>query len=124
VAYSVVYIGDRAGEIYAFNDSTGALKWTFETGGAIDSSVAIAGDTASDAVVIVGCSTGVSGQTCTHSLFALKAASGGSPLWTESTGGSVDNPPIVADAGTGSESGAVYVPSNNQVFAYALPTSN
>ena len=93
------------------------------TGGAIDSSIAVAGDTASDAVAIVGCSTGVSGQTCTDSLFAFNAADGGSPLWTAKTGGSVDNPPIVTDAGTGSGTGAVYVNSANQTFAYALPTS-
>ncbi len=124
VANGVVYIGDKAGEVYAFNATSGALKWTFETGGAIDSSVAIAGNSASDAVAIFGCSTGVAGQTCTHSVFALNASSGGSALWTENTGGSVDDPPIIADAGTGSETGAVYVPSGKQVFAYALPTSN
>jgi outer membrane protein assembly factor BamB len=123
VANSIVYIGSRAGKVYAFSATSGALKWSFATGGAIDSSVAIAGDSASDAVALVGCSTGVSGQTCTHSVFALNAAKGGSALWTESTGGSVDNPPIIADAGAGSGTAAVYVPSDNQVFAYALPTS-
>ena len=123
VANSIVYIGGRKGVVDAFNGSTGALKWSYATGGAIDSSVAVAGDTAADAVALVGCSNGVTGQTCTHSLFALKAASGGTPLLTVNTGGSVDNPPIVADAGSGSATGSIYVTSGNQVFAYALPTS-
>ena len=124
VANGIVYTGDRTGEVYAFNATTGALEWSYATGGAIDSSVAVAGDSAADAVAFVGCSTGVSGQTCTHSVFALNAASGGSPLWTENTGGSVDNPPIIADAGSGSGTGAVYVPSDSRTFSYALPTSN
>ena len=124
VANSIVYIGDRKGEVYAFNASTGALKWSYATGGAIDASVAVAGDSATDAVALVGCSNGVTGQTCAHSLFAFKAASGGSPLWTVNTGGSVDNPPILADAGSGSNTGAAYVTSGNQVFAYTLPTSS
>ena len=72
----------------------------------------------------MGCSSGVSGQTCTHSVFVLNAASGGTPLWTADTGGSVDNPPIVVDAGAGSGTGAVDVPSGNQIVAEALPTSN
>jgi outer membrane protein assembly factor BamB len=124
VANGVVYTGDRTGEVYAFNATTGVFEWSYATGGAIDSSVAVAGDRASDAVAFVGCSTGVSGQTCTHSLFALNAENGGSALWTEDTGGSVDNPPIIADAGSGSGTGAVYVPSDGRTFAYALPTSN
>ena len=124
VANGIVYVGNRAGVVSAFTATTGALRWTFATGGAIDSSVAIAGDSASDAAVFVGCSSGVSGQTCTHSVFVLNAASGGTPLWTADTGGSVDNPPIVVDAGAGSGTGAVDVPSGNQIVAEALPTSN
>ncbi len=85
--------------------------------------MAVAGDSASDAVALVGCSERVSGQICTHSSFAFNAADGGSPLWTANTGGSVDNPPIIADAGAGSGTGAVYVPSGKQIFTYALPTS-
>jgi eukaryotic-like serine/threonine-protein kinase len=123
VANGVVYIGDRAGEVYAFSAATGGLEWSFDTGGAIDSSVTIAGDSSADAVAFIGCSNEISGQTCTDGLFALNALSGGSPLWTANPGGSVDEPTIVADAGTGSATGAVYVPSGNQVFAYALPTS-
>jgi outer membrane protein assembly factor BamB len=123
VANGTVYIGARSGDVYAFNATSGTLEWSFATGGAIDSSVAIAGDNSSDAVAVVGCSDGVSGQTCTHSLFALGAANGGPPLFTASTSASVDNPPIVADAGSGSATGAVYVPSGNQLVAYALPTS-
>lgn len=124
VAYGSVYVGDRSGTVYAFNASTGTLEWSAATGGTIDSSVAVAGDSASDAVAFVGCSTGVAGQACTSSLFAFDAASGGSPLWTANTAGSVDNPPVVADNGVGSGTGAVYVTSANQVFAYTLPTSS
>ncbi len=124
VANSTVYIGDRTGEVYAFNASTGALKWSYATGGAIDASVAVAGSSASNSVAYIGCSSGVTGQTCSHSLYAINAATGGTPLWTENTGGSVDNPPIIADAGAGSGTGAVYVPSGNQMVAYALPTSS
>jgi outer membrane protein assembly factor BamB len=123
VANSIVYIGNRAGKVYAFNGSTGALKWSYATGGAIDSSIAIAGNTAADAVAVVGCSNGVSGQTCSHNLYVFKAASGGTPLRTMVAGTSIDNPPIVADAGNGSKTGAIYAPSDNQLFAYALPTS-
>jgi outer membrane protein assembly factor BamB len=123
VANGIVYIGDRAGEVYAFNAISGTLEWSFATGGAIDSSVVIAGNTAADAVAFVGCSTGLTGQTCTHSLFALNAARGGPPLWTADTGGSVDTPPIIADAGTGSGTAAVYASSGNQLCAYALSTS-
>ncbi len=124
VANGIVYIGSRAGEVYALNATTGAIEWSFATGGTIDASVAIAGNSASDAVAFVGCSTAISGQTCTHGLFALSAADGGSPVWTENTGGSVDNPPVIADAGSGSGTGAVYLSSGNQVLAYALPTSS
>ena len=53
----------------------------------------------------------------------FNAANGGSPLWTADTGASIDNPPVVADAGTGSGTGGVYVAAGNQVDAYALPTS-
>ena len=123
VADGSVYIGNRAGDVDAFNATTGTLEWSEPTGGAIDSSVAVAGDSASDAVVFAGCSSGVSGQKCTDGLFAFDAASGGPPLWTADTGGSVDDPPIVADDGTGSGTGAVYAASGAQVFAYALPTS-
>lgn len=123
VANGIVYIGDGTGEVYAFNATNGAPKWSFATGGAIDSSVAIAGDSASDTVAFVGCSNAVSGQTCTDSLFAFNAANGGSPLWTANTGGSVDNSPIIADEGAGSGAGVVHVTSGNQIFAYDLPTS-
>ncbi len=123
VANGNVYIGARSGTVYAFNGATGASEWSFATGGAVDSSVVVAGNSASDAVAFVGCSTAEVGQTCSHSLFALNASSGGAPLWTANTGGSVDNPPIVVDNGSGSGAGAIYAPSGNQVFAYALPTS-
>jgi eukaryotic-like serine/threonine-protein kinase len=122
VANGIVYIGDKTGEIYAFNATTGSLIWSYATHGTIDSSVAVAGDSASDAVAFVGCSNALSGsgQTCSHSLFAFNAASGGSPLWTANTGGSIDNPPIIADKGAGSGTGAVYVASGNQLFPYSL----
>ncbi len=123
VANGIVYIGDRTGEVYAFNATSGALEWSFATGGAIDSSVVIAGNSASDTVAFVGCSNAVSGQTCTNSLFAFNAANGGSPLWTANTGGSVDNPPIIANEGAGRGAGAVHVTSGNRIFAYDLPTS-
>ena len=123
VANGTVYVGDKTGVVYAFNATTGALDWSFATGGAIDSSVAVAGDSASDAVAFVGCSNEVSGQTCTNGLFAISAAAGGSPLWTANPGGSVDDPPIIADEGSGSAAGAVYVTSGSQIFAYDLPTS-
>ncbi|MBV8463588.1 MAG: PQQ-binding-like beta-propeller repeat protein [Acidimicrobiales bacterium] len=124
VANGNVYIGSRAGNVYAFNATTGTLVWSSALGGAIDSSVVIAGDSGSDDVAFVGCSTGLSGQTCTDGLFALNAASGGTPLWAASTGGSVDNSPIVVDNGNGSATGAAYVAAGNQVFSYALPTSS
>ncbi len=124
VAGGSVYIGNRAGTVYAFNASTGAVEWSAGTGGSIDSSVVVSGDSASDSVVLVGCTDSVAGQTCRHSLSAFNASTGGTPLWTADTGGSVDDPPIVADDGSGSGTGAVYVASGAQVFAFGLPTSH
>ena len=121
VANGIVYIGgtnanDGYGELYAFDDSTGTQMWSFEAGGAIDSSAMIA-----DGVVYVGCSS-LTSDPCNRyaNLFALNASTG-SRLWSAETGQSIDNSPIIDDEGSGSGVGAVYVGSGNQLFAYTLP---
>ena len=121
VANGIVYIGgsnvnDGYGELYAFDDSTGTPIWSFETGGAIDSSAMIA-----DGVVYVGCSS-LTSIPCNPyaNLFALDASTG-SRLWSAETGQSIDNSPIIDDAGSQSGIGAVYVGSGSQVYAYTLP---
>ncbi len=119
VANGIVYIGGRDvngnGEVYAFDASSGRQAWSFETGGTIDSSAAIA-----DGVVYVGCSSSPAsqkGQPCKANLFALDA-SNGSQLWTGETAKSIDNPPIIDDEGSQTGVGSVYVGSGHRVFAF------
>jgi outer membrane protein assembly factor BamB len=110
VADGVVYIGsggahdaedeqepDR-GSLYAVDAATGAERWRFAAGGAIDSSPAIV-----DGVVYVGSGDG--------SLLAIEAATG-VELWRFQTDGEVGSSPAVVD-------GVVYVGSTDG-FIYAV----
>ena len=71
---------------------TGEEKWSYLTGGIVDSSPAVA-----DGVVYVGSQD--------HTLYALDARTG-KRLWSYATGSSIVSSPTVAD-------GAVYVGSND-----------
>jgi outer membrane protein assembly factor BamB len=42
VAKGLVYVGDWTGRVYALSETTGRIRWTFTTGGAIKGSAAIA----------------------------------------------------------------------------------
>ena len=49
VANGVVYVGSNDGNVYALNASTGAMLWSYTTGGGVYSSPAVA-----NGVVYVG----------------------------------------------------------------------
>ena len=116
IANGIVYFGNRSGTLYAFDGSTGAVKWSKSIGGTIDSSATIA-----DGVVYIGCSSSVVNQPCkTNNLYGFDASTG-TQLWATNTKGSIDNSPIIDDQGTQNGTGAVYVPSGDQVVAYTLP---
>src|SRR5262249_11702092 len=42
-AAGLVYVGDWRGNVYALDEHTGAIRWTFHTGGAVKGAVALAG---------------------------------------------------------------------------------
>lgn len=96
VAYGIVYVGSFRG-VYALNASSGALVWSYSTGGGASSSPAIA-----DGVMYIGYAGGVD---------ALDAYSG-NRLWTFTTGKLVSySSPTIVD-------GIVYFGSgDNKVYA-------
>jgi eukaryotic-like serine/threonine-protein kinase len=100
VANGMVYVSSD--KLYAFDASTGALKWTYNTGGG-PSSPAVA-----NGVVYVG-----SGD---HKLYALDASTG-RLIWTSApTGAAIDSSPAVA-------SGVVYVGSfDHKLYAFNAST--
>ena len=77
----VVYVGSHDSRVYALNSSTGELIWKYATGGAVDSSPAVA-----DGVVYVGSADGY--------VYALNATTG-AVLWMYPAGG--QSSPAVAD---------------------------
>ena len=84
--------------LIALNANTGAVLWSYATGGSVDSSPAVA-----NGVVYVGSDD--------NSVYALNAKTG-ARLWSYATGGSVESSPIVAN-------GMVYV-SSDKVYAFGL----
>jgi outer membrane protein assembly factor BamB len=101
VANGVVYVGTGSnltgpGIVDALNASTGALLWTFATGGTVRSSPTVA-----SGVVYIASNDG--------ELFALNASTG-ARLWTFTSGDVIGSSPAVAN-------GIVYVGSTN---TYAL----
>jgi len=90
----VAYIGDDAA--YALKARTGAEEWSFETGGSIESSLAVAHG------VVFASSTG-------GALYALNAKTGGE-LWAFGTSANIISSPTLANGVVyfGSDDGNVY----------------
>lgn len=96
-----IYIGSSDKKLYAFT-RTGAMKWAFETGGAISGSPVVGGDE----TVYVGSTDG--------KLYAV--APDGKARWTYATGGPITGAPCV-------RGGFVYVGSDDKkLHAVATPT--
>jgi outer membrane protein assembly factor BamB len=88
--------------VYALDAATGAVKWTAITGGAVESSPAVA-----NGVVYIG-------AWDDHTVYALDAGSGAT-LWTKTTGGYIYPSPAVAN-------GVLYIGSGDaKMYAFALP---
>jgi outer membrane protein assembly factor BamB len=99
----VVYVGSTDKRVYALNASTGALLWSFPTGGAVYSSPAVA-----NGVVYIGSDDG--------NVYALSASTGGALLWSFTAGNVVRSSPAVAN-------GVVYVgPDDGNVYAFDAST--
>jgi outer membrane protein assembly factor BamB len=98
----VVYVGGFENyTLYALNASTGTLLWSYDTGGAVFSSPAVA-----NGIVYVSSDGG--------DLDALNAITG-AKLWSYTTGGPVTSSPAVADGVVyiGSSDGNVYALNAN-----------
>jgi len=96
----MVYVASGDAKVYALDAVTGALRWSYSTGGQAYSSPAVA-----DGVVYVGSSD--------NKLYALDAATG-ALKWSYTTGSRVDASPAVAG-------GVVYVGSD-KVYALEAAT--
>jgi eukaryotic-like serine/threonine-protein kinase len=83
VAYGMVYIGSRDYNLYAIDESTGAIRWKFKAGSYIDASPVIANNT-----VYFGSNDG--------NLYALNAATG-QKVWTFSTQYAIRSAPAISD---------------------------
>ncbi len=94
----VAYIGSDDGKVWAFDATTGAVKWSFTTGGQVRSAPAVVGTS-----VFVGSADG--------NMYALDAATGASK-WTKYLGGNITAAPLVVN-------GIVYIGSRGGRF-YAL----
>ena len=68
VVNGVVYIGSDDGNVYALNASTGAMLWSFTTGGRVESSPTVV-----NGVVYIGSDD--------DNVYALNASTG-NKLWT------------------------------------------
>jgi outer membrane protein assembly factor BamB len=77
-----LYVGVQDNNLYALNAATGAVRWHYETGGAVDSSPALV-----NGVIYVG--------SADNSVYALDAA-GGKLVWKHETGDAVASSPAVA----------------------------
>ncbi len=100
IANGVAYVGSNDAKVYAFDISTGSLKWTFTTPDPVRSSPAVA-----NGVVYVG----------SRHLYALDASTG-ALKWTFMTGGYIEGSPVVVD-------GVVYFGSyDTKVYAVDATT--
>ena len=112
VYYAVVYVGGDDGNLYGFNYNTGALLWTLQAGGAIHSSINIAGGAA-----YFGANDG-----------KVYAISAGTPTvnikWTYQTGGPVTGTPAVSGGNViaTSQDGSVYALSSKGVLLWKYAT--
>src|SRR5262249_24848515 len=80
VAFGRVYAGRDDGVVYAFDEKTGKLDWSFSTGGAVYGSPAVAQVPGTPPTVYIGDENGV--------LYALDARTG-KPRWTYEVGGPI-----------------------------------
>ena len=78
-----IYFGSMAGTIYCLDQSSGSLKWSFETLGSIRSSPSLSLD---HTEVYVGSDD--------NTLYALSAATG-SVLWRAATSSSIFSSPVI-----------------------------
>jgi outer membrane protein assembly factor BamB len=98
VAYSKVFVGSENYQVYALDETTGALAWTYSANYGVTSSPAVA-----DSKVFVGSQDG--------KVYALNAATG-TKIWNYTTGGSVVSSPAVVN-------GVVYVGSyDGKIYAF------
>ncbi len=79
-----VYIGSNDNNLYAFNASTGALLWSYTTGGEITGAPAVV-----HGIVYLGSMDG--------KLYALKAKTG-TLLWSYTTAGSIQGSPAISNS--------------------------
>jgi outer membrane protein assembly factor BamB len=98
VANNVLYVGSIDHNVYAFNATTGAKLWSFQTKGYVFTEPAVV-----NGVLYVGSDD--------HNVYALNASTG-AKLWSFATGNSVRGSPNVVN-------GVVYITSIDG-FAYAL----
>jgi len=104
VSGGIVYVGTNNGKVLALNASSGAVIWSYQTGGAVYSSPAIA-----DNVVYFG--------SWDSSVYALNALTG-AILWIHNTNSFVQSSPAVAN-------GVVYIASYDaNVSALDAATGN
>ena len=92
----MVFVGSDDGNVYALNESTGALIWSYATGGGVFSSPAV-----TDGMVFVG--------SYDKNLYALNESTG-ALIWSYTSGDRVFSSPAVAD-------GIVFIGSDYQVCA-------
>jgi len=101
VANGTVYVGSGDHRVYALDATTGALLWSYTTGGAVDSSPTVA-----DGTVYVGSND--------HKIYALNQTTG-TLIWNYTTEGIVYSSPALAD-------GAVFIGSSDRVYALDVTT--
>ncbi len=103
VVNGMLYVGDIVNhKVHALNASTGALLWSFITGGAVSSSPAVV-----NGVVYVGSED--------HKVYALDASTGALD-WSYTTGGAVTSSPAVVNS-------VVYIGSlDDKVYALNAST--
>ena len=96
VASGVLYVGSKGGGVYAFDPTSGGIKWHFQTGNAVEATPAVEGGT-----VFIGSND--------SSLYAIDALSG-KKKWSFQTGGAITLSSIVED-------GIVYTISRDGLHA-------
>ena len=87
-----VTVGDEAGNVYAYNLSTGAPVWTYSTGAPVDSSPSVAPTTAGSALDSVFVGTGNAGNPYSGGYQAI-SPSGGDQWYTRAANPSTDGSP-------------------------------
>jgi len=113
VANGLVYVGSTDHKLYALYASTGTLKWSYPTGGQINSSPAVA-----NGLVYVG--------SADKKLYALYASTGAFK-WSYPTGGQINSSPAVANGlvYVGSYDGKLYaLDASTGAYKWSYPTGS